>query len=224
MCCGETRKEFLALDHVGNDGARERRRLRAEGISGSTYYKWLYEQSYESKLRILCHNCNLSLGFFSYCPHDPASPEISRISTWEIPYEAKFDAPKRVNTEWYHVESEVRSLLEECRDYNTVSEITGISLAALTTKNSRTWKIPITYWTDDKTCLLKKNFSYISDCNLAKMLDIPIKSVQSKARRLGLTKAPDYLKRLRDILSRNIASGPHRHVGRIKKQANSRTS
>jgi hypothetical protein len=68
-CCKENRTEFLCIDHIkGNgDGRRHRKKV------GNTI-KWLYKQLvkgkiYKSRFRVLCHNCNLSLGFYGYCPH-----------------------------------------------------------------------------------------------------------------------------------------------------------
>lgn len=72
ICCGEERFEFLTLDHVNNDGAKERKE-RAK--LGSDFYKWLVSHNFETpyKLQILCWNCNCSKGFYGYCPHQTSS-------------------------------------------------------------------------------------------------------------------------------------------------------
>ncbi len=62
-CCGESRYEFLAFDHVNGDGSTHRKsvsprklvRIVAEGRS--------------SGIQVLCHNCNCARGFYGYCPH-----------------------------------------------------------------------------------------------------------------------------------------------------------
>jgi hypothetical protein len=69
-CCGEKRIEFLALDHPNGEGKKHRESI---GIpqSGAAFYHWLWKNNYpEGLLRVLCHNCNLSRGFYGYCPHE----------------------------------------------------------------------------------------------------------------------------------------------------------
>jgi hypothetical protein len=62
-CCGESRIEFLAFDHINGNGKEHR------GTSGSaTFLKRLLKEK-DPTIRILCHNCNMSLGFYGYCPH-----------------------------------------------------------------------------------------------------------------------------------------------------------
>lgn len=70
VCCGETQREFLSLDHVGNDGAKQRRELNKTGHKStlSTYY-WAIKNGFPPSLQLLCYNCNMSKGFRGYCPH-----------------------------------------------------------------------------------------------------------------------------------------------------------
>ena len=71
-CCGETHIEFLTLDHVKGNGAEERKR------TGSSYGGYnraikLFKSNKEEALkqyRILCWNCNCSIGTYGYCPHN----------------------------------------------------------------------------------------------------------------------------------------------------------
>lgn len=44
--------------------AAERERLRY-----ASYFKWLRDNNFPDEYRILCMNCNFSLGRFGYCPH-----------------------------------------------------------------------------------------------------------------------------------------------------------
>ena len=63
ICCEETRSEFLAIDHIdkkGKLGIRD---------SGSNLYWRLKREGWPDGFQILCHNCNLALGFYGYCPH-----------------------------------------------------------------------------------------------------------------------------------------------------------
>lgn len=64
-CCGETRIEFLCIDHVNGGGSKHRKTLKVE------IYRWFKQNDYPAGFRVLCHNCNASLGFYGYCPHQP---------------------------------------------------------------------------------------------------------------------------------------------------------
>ena len=65
-CCGESRYEFLVIDHV-NGGGQEHRDLL--GRRGNELYIWLKQQGYPDGYRVLCSNCNSALGWHGYCPH-----------------------------------------------------------------------------------------------------------------------------------------------------------
>lgn len=65
-CCGEDKIEFLALDHINGDGQAERKRLKR---GGSSFYSYVIKNKYPDRYRLLCHNCNFSLGKYGYCPH-----------------------------------------------------------------------------------------------------------------------------------------------------------
>jgi hypothetical protein len=62
--CGETRWEFLAVDHVSGGGTLE----RSQHGKGDGLLRARKRQGYPSGYRILCHNCNFSLGKYGYCP------------------------------------------------------------------------------------------------------------------------------------------------------------
>lgn len=67
-CCGESRIEFLSIDHIEGDGYEHRRRLKMRG--GLAFYLWLKRNGFPDGYRVLCHNCNSSLGIYGYCPHN----------------------------------------------------------------------------------------------------------------------------------------------------------
>jgi hypothetical protein len=67
-CCGESLIEFLTLDHINGDGAQHRRALGIPG-GGYTFYGHIVKENYPPGYRVLCYNCNCSLGFIGYCPH-----------------------------------------------------------------------------------------------------------------------------------------------------------
>lgn len=63
VCCGEDRYEFLAIDHVHGNGAADRKR------SNGNLARLAVIQGYPDTFQILCHNCNMSKGFYGSCPH-----------------------------------------------------------------------------------------------------------------------------------------------------------
>jgi hypothetical protein len=65
-CCGETRHEFLAIDHIEGGGVQHRKAL---GSQGKRFHHYLKTQGYPPGYRVLCHNCNTSFGQNGCCPH-----------------------------------------------------------------------------------------------------------------------------------------------------------
>jgi hypothetical protein len=63
-CCGESRIEFLGIDHIGGGGNKHRKSIK------NNLYSWLVKQNFPKGFRMLCHNCNQSLGHYGYCPHN----------------------------------------------------------------------------------------------------------------------------------------------------------
>ena len=67
-CCGESRNEFLALDHINGGGSKERRTIASNTPSG--IYRIAKRLGFPTdRYRLLCHNCNSSIGWYGYCPH-----------------------------------------------------------------------------------------------------------------------------------------------------------
>lgn len=63
-CCGETRIEFLTMEHIGG---------RPKGIIRRTGKQaWLRAKrlGWPKYITILCFNCNSSKGIYGYCPHE----------------------------------------------------------------------------------------------------------------------------------------------------------
>jgi len=63
-CCGEKQIEFLAIDHVNGGGQKERKTKSIGQIM-----KKIIREDFPEEYRVLCHNCNSSIGFYGYCPH-----------------------------------------------------------------------------------------------------------------------------------------------------------
>ena len=68
-CCGEARLEFLTVDHVRGDGAEHRRHVGSGGSSQRVHAAIKREGYPRDKYRVLCINCNFSIGVWGYCPH-----------------------------------------------------------------------------------------------------------------------------------------------------------
>ena len=63
-CCGEDTIEFLAIDHINNDGYKYRK-----AIKSSSLIRWIIANNYPEGLQVLCHNCNMAKAFYGQCPH-----------------------------------------------------------------------------------------------------------------------------------------------------------
>jgi len=64
-CCNEECIEFLTLDHINGGGSKERKKF----VNHYAFYRWLIKNNFPDGYRILCYNCNCSLGHYGYCPH-----------------------------------------------------------------------------------------------------------------------------------------------------------
>lgn len=66
-CCGEAEIVFLALDHINNDGASQR---KTDNKAGSLLYEFILKNGFPDDLQLLCHNCNLGRHINGgICPH-----------------------------------------------------------------------------------------------------------------------------------------------------------
>ncbi len=70
VCCGETKLDFLTIDHINDNGAEERKRLNRRG--GIWFYKWLIENNYPSGYQTYCWNCQWGKRLNGTCPHQKA--------------------------------------------------------------------------------------------------------------------------------------------------------
>ncbi len=70
-CCGEDILYFLAIDHINGGGNKHYKELIEKG---TTLDQYLINNNFPPGYRILCHNCNSSLGAYGYCPHNNIIP------------------------------------------------------------------------------------------------------------------------------------------------------
>jgi hypothetical protein len=67
-CCGETNVLFLTIDHINNNGNRERQKVKRFG--GWGFYAWLKKNNFPEGYQILCFNCNMGRARNNgVCPH-----------------------------------------------------------------------------------------------------------------------------------------------------------
>lgn len=89
-CCNETEKSMLTLDHVNNDGAKQRREEPAMRWA-KHFYAWIVKQGFPKGLQVLCYNCNISkFRCGGICAHQLAEgsttiPNGSRGKRLEMP-------------------------------------------------------------------------------------------------------------------------------------------
>lgn len=69
-CCGEHIREFLTVDHINGDGAKERKEL---GYRSGELYRMLRRRGYPPGYGVLCWNCNAAKGHYGTCPHTRGS-------------------------------------------------------------------------------------------------------------------------------------------------------
>lgn len=68
-CCKEDTLEFLEIDHINNDGAEHRRKMRKQ-LAWNWIYSWLKKHNYPKGFQVLCSNCNKALWRYGQCPHE----------------------------------------------------------------------------------------------------------------------------------------------------------
>ena len=78
--CDEKRIEFLTVDHISGGGHEHRKHIKIP------FYEWLWRNEFPTGFRVLCFNCNCSIGSFGYCPHNEESkiPSIEQLKHIKI--------------------------------------------------------------------------------------------------------------------------------------------
>src|SRR3990167_2542029 len=66
VCCRETRIEFLTIDHIAGNGKSDRAKYPS---LSSFYVAFAHGRVALNGYRLLCMNCNHSVGMYGYCPH-----------------------------------------------------------------------------------------------------------------------------------------------------------
>jgi hypothetical protein len=71
VCCGETERLFLTIDHIDGNGNKHRKEtLGSFNRAGITTYAWLRQNGYPKTFQCLCQNCNVGKHRNKgICPH-----------------------------------------------------------------------------------------------------------------------------------------------------------
>ena len=56
--CGFGDSRALCIDHINDDGAKERRTIRDKYFCGSSFYRWVRDNGFPPRYQTLCANCN----------------------------------------------------------------------------------------------------------------------------------------------------------------------
>ena len=82
VCCGNRNYEFLTIGHTNGNGNKHRRSIGES--SGRGFYRWLKRNGFpKDGFELQCMNCNCSLFWFGYCPHQ-REPMADRASRQEV--------------------------------------------------------------------------------------------------------------------------------------------
>jgi hypothetical protein len=82
FCCGENNWAFLVIDHINNDGNKERRDLYgSQSGSSHSFFLKLRREDVRIDLQVLCWNCNSAKSLYGCCPHNSLwlEPKFSEI-------------------------------------------------------------------------------------------------------------------------------------------------
>ncbi len=105
-CCGESRLEFLAIDHE-NGGGNKHRAVIGRNIR---FHDWLRKNGLPAGYRVLCHNCNLSHGYYGYCPHQEGEKLLAAVQ------ELRANPPRKGSRHFMAAltEDDIRAIRQRC--------------------------------------------------------------------------------------------------------------
>lgn len=77
-CCREPNWECLTIDHINGDGVSDRWRVAGNRNRSRALYLFLFRtERIFPDYRVLCFNCNWSIGKYGYCPHQ--KPKLRKM-------------------------------------------------------------------------------------------------------------------------------------------------
>ena len=89
-CCGETRREYLTIDHINGNGRKQKREIEVR--DPKSFYYWLKQNNYPKGFQVLCFNCNCGKSTYSVCPHNK--------EVFEKEFEAKLKGSSQARYVW----------------------------------------------------------------------------------------------------------------------------
>ena len=69
VCCGEDMPQFMSIDHINNDGYKDKN-PNGDKKSGKELYLLIIKQGFPDKYQTLCMNCNWGKKVSGICPHN----------------------------------------------------------------------------------------------------------------------------------------------------------
>lgn len=76
VCCGETRAEFLTIDHVNGGGNAE----RTQGLKSNALILAYLRGDYHDALQVMCFNCNCGRQLNNgVCPHELKAQTLKEV-------------------------------------------------------------------------------------------------------------------------------------------------
>jgi hypothetical protein len=67
ICCGESNKGFLTIDHI--DGKVPEMAVVGRKLGHSALYHYLVKHNFPEGYQLMCANCNMAIGWWGVCPH-----------------------------------------------------------------------------------------------------------------------------------------------------------
>jgi hypothetical protein len=77
-CCGETRIEFLTVEHVNHDGAAHRKLV---GAGAGMYRDLLRRGCPKDGFTVFCWNCQMATRYGDECPHKRVSAACAQVKS-----------------------------------------------------------------------------------------------------------------------------------------------
>ena len=70
-CCGEENPVFLTMDHINNDGYKDKM-VGGRKLTGKDLYIKIMREGLPNRFQTLCQNCNFGKKVRGICPHQNA--------------------------------------------------------------------------------------------------------------------------------------------------------
>ena len=97
--CGENRYECLQIDHINDDGYKDRRIAKSSIGGGENFFRWLIKQPHQpDKYQVLCANCNVVKRLRGVVSYNQGFKTIKEWEKWAKHREVL--TPKEIKKLW----------------------------------------------------------------------------------------------------------------------------